>query len=1169
MKNEHPWKVQLYGDILCYLTLECDYGILCLDWRDVCDGIQQCMFGVDEENCDRLEFNECEQYEYRCSNGMCVPDEYFLDGDYDCLDWTDEKEIIYDDYCPLEKVSSACDDRMCPIKRWSCGDGQCIVDRLSFQKPPPTTAQCYNRRDSYHICETHHIDRLWTLPNGRCYEADKYQELNVYNDSHDQNCTYLLRCTVSRGAEKQCPCDGRNISCTAQMKKYCPALPIMYPNGGIFAPYAFIFYNLPEKWNHYEPAFIEFHGAIKCREQMVNINTTQRYSYEFNLRDIEIWLCKDALGTVRLNNKGYDKFCHNNSRTFNNQSYHFVDVCNTSRECISAYRIRDGIRNCVDKIDEFQNEIVAKTCSNIKRHRLRCSVEQPTCLSVGNLGNLIYNCKNNYDESWMGTGRIFLTMKCNIQLKDDCQTIRQYIEDSWTPNFANNFSLPVGLTRISYRAYCDTFWNFGSKIDENLTMCQQWWICPRNQWQCHTGQCIDARWVLDGECDCADTSDEEVIFAYNHTLLKRNLQIVPYSVLEERFKYLHKDQLASHICNIGTEFPCFRIDFSNPSENVTFNRPCIRLEQIGDRHIDCHGGIDERNTIEYCSRVVMLGYDVKCSSSITCISYASLCNQRCPHKTDDAFWCNSRNHSSDCSLNFENFVCLNGTCIKNGRCNGIAECTYGEDEYLCDPRKCSGSSLRRESKEFASITNKKKLYLTPFPNSINTSGSTDSSDHVASDVLQNEIATSDVLLSSTPYWCNRGVGVQIQNGSTVCFCSPHYYGDKCQFHNDRVTVILHLKFSQPENTGHSDSMNLLKILVLFLLQNQILDSHELHVRPTFETNVLNKKIVQLLYSRSPEFLRYRKARYLNRSAITNEHPYSVRIEAYERQVDGDLSLFGVWRYQLYFDYLPVFRLAKVLRFTKTTRDQSPCSSNPCNPNQLCQQLLNEKSQYVCLCKPNYTGENCSILDRNCSNGYCSPKALCKPNYRGLLTGHNLPYCICPFNHYGPQCEIIYDACAANPCQNDDSCFPASQPDRTICLFNDRYIVKNDKLKGSNTKLYINESVKHEGAVVQYFDIDLATFDLILLYQRVFSALPALLQYSNDQKMAPSIILVKLYQSNPNAYSQIYLISFHVNTTSIYGTIAINERNRCIDVLTLIQSEEGNSHSWISHRKYFC
>jgi hypothetical protein len=83
---------QIFGDILCYTTLSCNWGLLCLDWRDICDGEQQCKDGWDEENCDKLEFNECEEDEYRCNNGMCIPEEYWLDGEYSCI--IDKKYIL-------------------------------------------------------------------------------------------------------------------------------------------------------------------------------------------------------------------------------------------------------------------------------------------------------------------------------------------------------------------------------------------------------------------------------------------------------------------------------------------------------------------------------------------------------------------------------------------------------------------------------------------------------------------------------------------------------------------------------------------------------------------------------------------------------------------------------------------------------------------------------------------------------------------------------------------------------------------------------------------------------------------------------------------------------------------------------------------------------------------
>ena len=75
------WNTQRYGDILCYETLSCDPSPMCLDWREICDGVQRCSNGIDEESCDKLEFNECEDDEFRCTNGMCIAEEFWFDGE--------------------------------------------------------------------------------------------------------------------------------------------------------------------------------------------------------------------------------------------------------------------------------------------------------------------------------------------------------------------------------------------------------------------------------------------------------------------------------------------------------------------------------------------------------------------------------------------------------------------------------------------------------------------------------------------------------------------------------------------------------------------------------------------------------------------------------------------------------------------------------------------------------------------------------------------------------------------------------------------------------------------------------------------------------------------------------------------------------------------------------
>ena len=110
---------------------------------------KNCLSGRDEENCDLLEMNQCDpDEEYRCENGMCIPQEFFLDGEMDCLDWSDEIQFKDNSECSLGSVNTNCDDHICPPNQWSCGDGQCIEDRLMFQRLP-IEVTCHSGRDQY------------------------------------------------------------------------------------------------------------------------------------------------------------------------------------------------------------------------------------------------------------------------------------------------------------------------------------------------------------------------------------------------------------------------------------------------------------------------------------------------------------------------------------------------------------------------------------------------------------------------------------------------------------------------------------------------------------------------------------------------------------------------------------------------------------------------------------------------------------------------------------------------------------------------------------------------------------------------------------------------------------------------------------------------------------
>ncbi|CAF4283680.1 unnamed protein product, partial [Rotaria sp. Silwood2] len=103
--------------LTCYTHLKCNRGPapVCLDWSEICDGKVDCLDGgLDEQNCWQLEVNDCEDNEYRYTNGQCIPYTFFLDEEAmpDCLDGTDEIRYLYNELyrCSDKEPTFACED---------------------------------------------------------------------------------------------------------------------------------------------------------------------------------------------------------------------------------------------------------------------------------------------------------------------------------------------------------------------------------------------------------------------------------------------------------------------------------------------------------------------------------------------------------------------------------------------------------------------------------------------------------------------------------------------------------------------------------------------------------------------------------------------------------------------------------------------------------------------------------------------------------------------------------------------------------------------------------------------------------------------------------------------------------------------------------------------------
>ena len=143
-------------NVTCYqgwTSLQCDQSIMCLDWRQICDGVLDCANGADEHECLPLEANLCDDvvHEYRCSDGRCIARGFLFDKNCDCMDKSDEgeEEYVFHGDCAREP-SVVCEEMWSPhMGEFECGDGE-----------RPRLVPCVNNRDAIYYRNLFQYDEI-------------------------------------------------------------------------------------------------------------------------------------------------------------------------------------------------------------------------------------------------------------------------------------------------------------------------------------------------------------------------------------------------------------------------------------------------------------------------------------------------------------------------------------------------------------------------------------------------------------------------------------------------------------------------------------------------------------------------------------------------------------------------------------------------------------------------------------------------------------------------------------------------------------------------------------------------------------------------------------------------------------------------------------------------
>jgi hypothetical protein len=261
-------------------------------------------------------------------------------------------------------------------------------------------------------------------------------------------------------------------------------------------------------------------------------------------------------------------------------------------------------------------------------------------------------------------------------------------------------------------------------------------------------------------------------------------------------------------------------------------------------------------------------------------------------------------------------------------------------------------------------------------------------------------------MNNNELWlCYRGILIRVgNNGEIGCLCSPNYYGDHCQYQNQRISFTLRLR---KENY---QTLDIVGIVITLVDHNDFVHSYDqITYIPTFDCNT--KSNLHLLYQTRPK-------------NITKN--YTINIDAYDKVT---LTYLTSWTLPVPFSFMPVNRISAQLtipaqqdchllcnhKYPESLRnlnlDNCHCNQNlsemistirnkcNCSPDSICVGFANNRS--ICLCSLNKTGPRC-FLKSICQNFTCKNGGRCVPyDIRISFTSF---ICACPEGYSGYKCE---------------------------------------------------------------------------------------------------------------------------------------------------------------------
>ncbi|CAF3089752.1 unnamed protein product [Rotaria sp. Silwood2] len=581
-------------------------------------------------------------------------------------------------------------------------------------------------------------------------------------------------------------------------------------------------------------------------------------------------------------------------------------------------------------------------------------------------------------------------------------------------------------------------------INHNSSICD-----GPNIYQCaNSSKCISTSRIMDTNFDCPQEDDEDIA-QINSTGLSKFLE--NYFNCEIFKKYIHRSYVDDGICHcpiIRNPYWCEdeNVPGSFVKKNISFQNICDQFTELFPILIEGQNETDETECEQWSCNNIYTRCDgiwncpngkdeIGCylSSILNCSSDHHLCVS--PHTNE--LMCLSVEKGNDgkidclgatdeptlCYRDFHthisgNFFCIDdhsGLCIDSIKlCNENKECKHGDDEQFCVKNRSSGHIIYSICYEnYLSIASDVEQFLcresrrkTKQPIKYFSLGESNKAiKYEKKSMIKPAFSSSpDIELVHLPKLrCHHGIDLRVwlndeKNLTTnTCLCQPSFYGDQCQYQNQRVSLTV--KFQ-----ALSDSWSTLFAIIISLIddsEERIIHSHE-QFSYLSGRDCKIKFNIYLLYSTRPK---------------DQTKNYAIHIDIYEKV---SLSYRGSLLFPIKFLVLPIQRLAFIAVIPRKNKNSQTCSNYQCIHGKCIIYSNHPHNPTFCQCNRGWSGRYCTI-PHTCT---CSSDSI----YIGV-SAYNRSICVCPINKFGYQCLLVDTICQMNnnlTCQNGGQCISADE-----------------------------------------------------------------------------------------------------------------------------------------------